>query len=378
MNRFSWRPRVAAALVLIAALASCTGDGGSGAPKPSRGTTPPAPVRMLYETDLRNGAPYDGGSDLWRYDYPSDAVTRITEDEGRNFELMPRFHGERITFITAALKRLVEFDPARGSIRTLLETSGAILAYAWHGDEVAYLEVNYTTDSIHHLRVLDTASGKKTTIKKLGSPPGRGTTYTDVLSIAWSGDGERILLTDTHLDDLATVRVLKRDGSDVIAPLKSASNALWSQDGRAIYVRFEGGPRRPAEWSRMDLADGSRHVLSLDGAGHHATLSPDGRFLAATVYDKVKETYGIDVLDLAAGASRRIVTGAVDPVWFGDDSFAATQIDLCGSGRACGGEEPYHGRGAAIYRLDGTRTKSKLVSTFWDLVGRNNTDVVIG
>jgi hypothetical protein len=371
------RLRVAAGLlVLVTLMAACTDEPRRGPASRTGSPTTAQVVRILYQTDLRNGAPYDGGADLWMYDYPADAVSRLTKDEGRNYEVMPRFHDERVTFITGALKEIVERDPASQDQGTVLRTSGAFLAYAWHGDEVAYIEVNYNTNSTHYLKVFDTASGEKTTLKRLGTPLGRGTGAGDVLSLAWSKDGERLLVTDTHLDELPTVRIIeRRGGSDAISPIKAASNALWSADERSIYLRLEGTTTKPAGWTRIDLEDGSRHPLRLDESGHHASLSPDGKSLAATVYDRAKDTYGVDVLDLAAGTSRRIVTGAVDAVWLGGDSFVATQIDLCSTSRTCDGEEPYHGRGAAIYRLDGTRMKSTLVSTFWDLTGRNNTDV---
>ena len=368
-----------AALLGFAILAACGDEKPSGqTPSPAASSPTVAQAlaeQVVYVPDLRNGPTFANAVDVWRYDVAADTVTRVTTDGTRHRESLPRFHGPKITFVEDG-KKLVELDPATGTRTTAVSTAGQILAYAWHGAEVAYIDVNFNGDSIHYLRARDTATGRTETLTNLGKPPGRGTGSDDTVSLAWSKDGDRILINDTHLDKDPTVRIVRRsDASDAITPIKQATNAMWSTDERSIYVRLVPGPNASdAKWERLELATQTREPLALDPGAHHATLSPDGKHLAAVVFDRAEDAH-VEVLDLAAGTKKSIATDAVDPLWLSNDSFAATRIVECQAGADECPDVNYRGVGASLYRLDGSMKTLKLVSTLWNGVGGIGADV---
>ena len=365
----------------LALLAACSDPVERGAsPTP----TTPSPTRtagrarqVAFVTTEIDGTDAKTQNDLWVYDVAADTVTRLTTDGKRHFESLPRFHGRLVSYVVDG-RKLVETDPATKATTTILSVTGRILAFAWNEEEIAYIEYIENDDGTHRLRIRDTASGRTSTIKTLGTPPGRHTGPADTLSIAWSQDGQQLLVTDTHVDEDPMVRVLRRDGSDVISPIRNATNALWSHDEKSIY--FSDVARdvedRPM-WQKLDIAKGNRTRLALDGGTHHVALSPDGTQLAgvrsspSTYPDAV-----IEVLDLASGTTRQGPKDVHDPVWLSADSYAATTAKECPPrDDECAGID-FRGAGTRLYRRDGTSSTLALKTTLWHGLGGVNTDVL--
>lgn len=305
--------------------------------------------------------------DLWLYDIASDQVRRLTSDGKRTIESHPRFRGDRITFAEDR-KRLVELDPSTGQRRMILAADDTILAYAWSADgrRVAYIDVNYERGSVHHLRVHDVVTGRTSELKTLGSPLGRGTHDDDEVSVAWNRAGTRLLINDTHLDEFATVRVISvADGSDVIAPVEEATNAVFSADERSILLRLipESAERK---WIKVDLTSGSRDPVPVPPKTYHAALSPDGRRIAVLRSGSARNAFAVEVYDIATGRRVTRASGYRDPIWLSNDSLAATRIADCPRGDGDCEYYGWRGVGTRKIHVSGSTEAIKLGTTLWE------------
>ncbi len=366
--------RPALVILVLLVLAACGGEGPtaqSPSQTPASDSSPTRPPSahansILYLTIPVNTSGASDQIDLWLYDVAKDSVTRLTSDGRRTTESNPRFHGERVTFTHEG--RLIELDPVTGSRRTILTADDTILAYAWspNGRRVAFIEVNYERDSVHHLKIRDLDGDRITELKTLGAPLGRGTHDDDEVSLAWSRDGSKLLVNDTHLDETFTVRVLSTEnGADVIPAMKNATNAMFASDERSMIVRLtpHSGPRT---WVRVDLADGAREGLDHPANAYHAELSPDGGSIAFLRFGAARNAFSVDVYDLARGARLASVSGYRDPVWLSADTLAATRIADCPKDDSdC---EYYGWRGVGVWKIDlsGRASKVALGTTLWD------------
>lgn len=251
-------------------------------------------------TSLVSGA--RNGVRIW------DAATgklRRRFDVASNWTLSFSFTTESLLVASADFEKgrviLVEFDPANGKVRRLLElpdrATTANVTLSRDGKWLAYGHQN-------NIRVHDTANGREV----LRLPAGR--------DIAFAPDGKSVVICD--ISD--TIRVHETTSGKCIRRLKregdSVAHILLSPDGRYLASIPWNDKQEPGEFSIWDLQTGKeRHRLT--GAANFvlaAGFSPDGKYVAVGC-----QHHDLLLFDLAAGKEvRRYPTDA----YFGSIAFS--------------------------------------------------------
>ncbi|MBI4729475.1 MAG: PD40 domain-containing protein [Acidobacteria bacterium] len=236
--------------------------------------------------------------------------------------------------------------------REIAREDGSILDFdlSPDGSTIAYLEANYSIDSVHHLKRLDLSSGKRSVLRTLGTPPGSGAGSEDEVSVAWSPDGRGILVTDTHVADSNGARgifLLDRAGRDIV-PAWTGTHARWSPDGRTIYYRGYAGTNGVA-WFALDTASMRKTELGIRPGTNNLMVAPDGNRVAYdTSYfgDTPLEAFRSDkapivyTYDLRTGRESVLRKGALSPLWISADEILVTDARRPRPGAAANSWEP--------------------------------------
>lgn len=157
---------------------------------------------------------------------------------------------------------------------------------------------------------------------------GRGVGPDDDLQVAWSRDGNFLLLGNTYVD-MASERsdemviVLDSEGRKVVSPF-DGTHARWIDNTRIAYVPYSANLGN--RWRILDLTTNEETKLDIDiDMSARPAVSPDGKLLA--VEDSDNDS--IIVLDIDANEPITISNGGAAPVWFDDHTLMTTELERC-------------------------------------------------
>jgi hypothetical protein len=316
---------LAGVLVVGAVITLLAIRGGGGTTRTVRaGLRIPGATRQLVYIDHQ--------SDVWYYDARRGTNNRLTSDGKTNEHVLPAFlDASIVSYLVASTSGSAGPVPdtfvyaelgGASSPQVLFTSSGEVKAYAWSpdGKTLAYLSlpgvVNFytpVTNTTRPLRVLGTEQNSD----RLGEDDHR--------SIAWSPDGQLLLVSDTHLSPPAqgTMWVLRLDGSNAIDPI-AGTYPLWSRDGKTVFFKSFGTDQR---WFALSLANGARKPLT--NIRHDAVfpnLAPDGHALTYSDWTSDPRAY---VYDLRTKVEKAVADEVVSPVWLSSRTTLATQVGPC-------------------------------------------------
>ena len=227
-----------------------------------------------------------------------------------------------------------EFDPATGKVLT--EPQKAIQRYvgsnsspAWSPDGryLAYISKRNlleipTAEQMVSIRSLTTGQERELSPKF----------YYIFPNIRWSPDGRSILVQAMEPKTLGRVGVYRIDTQTgevtrilQTNPGSELPNPAWFPDGkRLLYRNGESGANSENILMR-DLETGRETALYHAASGEigDIALSPDGRQLALTLFDKQTRSTGLKVLSVTAGEARELLT-VKEPETIPEDSVTWT------------------------------------------------------
>jgi hypothetical protein len=324
---------VVAAATLLAAVACSPSK-----PEPVRQAAPPTDQPALDAGRVV----YAWHGSVWLYDAGADRSDELAvPPRGVRYE-QPRFAGAKhVSYVESAASdpdaspvaeqtAIVLRTLAGGATQVLVRTNGRVLATAWtrDGATLAYLTTDYDGPEPHTIRLFDLASRTTKVLRTFPQHEGRGVSQDDDVSLEWSPDGTRLLVTDTHLDATRrTVFLLDRAGRDVIPPT-IGTYATWSRDGAWFAMRSyeEGTPT----WWRV-TGKGERTDLGMRGATVRAAFSPDGRYIAT---DDGAAEPRMFIFDTQSGKTATHA-GSVFAIWLDRTSVAASDTRRCSGESEC-------------------------------------------
>lgn len=340
---------------------------GTSSPTPS--PTPSGPVaRLIVSTS------YTEPPDLSLYDVAANSVRALTSDGTKTRERHPRFRtGGGISYVAdggTGGDSLMQISTEAGAKPSVVfrAKDRAITAYAWSPDHatVAYLTRSTRSNGGVTVTTYNSADGSTKVIRRLPDVVGRGINEDDSFTVAWSPNGEMILVVHTALatdkGDAPSMYVLRADGADAVSPL-AGTHAVWSADGTSVIYRSFGDD---AGWFRLTLKDGTKTALPISKFAVRPSLSIDGTLLAYDVRTPDSPEgvpLAVAIFDLNAGTERRLAAGFSRPVWLHASALAASKIKAC-SGELCG-EIDWEIAGPAeqIAVANGTTQELKLANT---------------
>jgi hypothetical protein len=290
---------------------------------------------------------YVEAGDLWLFEVASNERRQLTSDGDATAEWSPAFAAPGCVVLATArigsdaAIELLELAPG-GSRQVVVEETGAIRSLAVHPrtSEIAYLHIDYDLDSTFRLKRL-VIGGQAATAHAFAMNLGRGGSSEDEVSVAWSPDGARLLVANTHEFTsefaMGSIYVFDATGSEVLARWPG-THPRWSPDGQAVYFRGHAGDEdSDSGWQLMDLATMVAVRLDMRTGSNGAAVSPDGRYVAydtssfgdlptrAVVTGMPPNVY---LFDLRAGQERLLLRGAMAPIWISPDGMLVTDMSL--------------------------------------------------
>lgn len=342
---------------------------------------------VAYTTHVWDGVP----TDLWLYDVQQDEARRLTTNGNLREEMLPHLLSPSKLFFAAVTHRpktpgdhsrtsLYELNIESGEEHQLRAIDGFVSAAGWSPDErrLAYLVRDSFDDPEHvALRVYDRIAGTDAELRRVADFDGREGFDDDETSLAWSPDGNSLLVSDTwSAFRVSVIRV--SDGSDVVLP-RSGTQARWSATGDAVFYReFGGACERVNSWRSLDIATGEKDPLAISPETFRPNRSPDGRQLVHygrdgyRGCDSIPEDRTLYVYDTERRVETKVSTGLwYDPIWLTPTTIAATEgRDMYkddGEWRGCSRLEACidHGPVWAVNLNNGSKRKLALHTTMW-------------
>lgn len=303
-------------------------------------TVPPAPS----EPGVASAIVYAAGGDLFLYDIAADRSAPITANgepthEPACYASSPMFLNEHeIVFAAGWSDGIYRLDLATKTLTTIARTRNGVSAIALGLDStIAYLTT--TEEGTPVLKTAPVDGGPAEVLRTFPdvSAAGRCGDMSDEISLAYSPDGEGLLVVATHweitmaeaegtaspVEHAKTIHVLRRDGS--VAASRTGTHARWSADSRAItYQTFDADGR----WLELDLLTGKDRPLTMTRGTHGAAFSPDGRYIA---HGSMGSSASMYVYDVETGAERMIATQHAFALWLSPSSLALNRLLACAS-----------------------------------------------
>lgn len=320
----------------------------------------PIPLRgnalVLYAIP---GSP-SSGPNLWLYDSASDHLQPLAKLASEVGKEDPTFIDENeIMFLQDGdIHRTELFGASAQGMRG----AGPVHAYAWNSrlGILAYVSqrpVEPSGAGPDDVTFFTRRDGEKRFVKRFfpSARPsaveeeGDGDTpeLDEEVLLSWSRDGERLLLTNTHMadDEKRSLYVFDRGGRQV-ASLADGTHAVWSADSSSVYfLRWRSGMEgqgQPVSWWSWHVATGRLTALNIRNGRMHPALSPDGRFLALDDSEgwivgtqRSGCTCTVYLYDLVEHVERSVASGYVAPKWVAEDVLLATSVRGCQEGE-CG------------------------------------------
>lgn len=331
---------------------------------------------------------YSSGGELWLYDVSSDSATLLTT-AGSSIGLRPRFRDARSVSFAGLPEEsetvgdfdhesLYEIDLRDRQVTEILKLPRDLSGYDWSPDGrwLAYQMVTRTGPRLPPMAVClyDSIQGTTTLLRSLKVPFLTGLSQQDEESVAWSPQGESILVIDTH--QRPSVYILDREGRDLVPPLHGTF-ARWLPDGKTVLYREEReSADKPGRWLTLDVISNRTQRLGIPADASKPAISPNGEMM---VYDDGDEerpsTY---TYVLADGTRRRLIRGHGAPIWFGPNLIAATAAGPCPPRMECNNWWVEQGRTVGIDLDNGTRRQLELPTTLQEPRVFSTIDVFTG
>lgn len=362
-----WNRMALPVLVAALLLGACGGDKTpSGAATTPPATSPtPSPegsTKLVYSTSIacpssvcaEGNFPAAEANDLFLYDVDLNIPTRLTSDGDDTVETLPQFTPEgKVSFVEGTGEgkpgaALFELPQSGGNAQELFRVTGgdSVFRYDWKpdGSAVAFLSFK---DQRSSLKIWTRADGKIATVKSFPELLGRGVGSTDEVAVAWSPNGQMLLVVDTFRSPPleTTMWVLRPNGSDVV-PARDGTFARWAPDSASIIYR---GWEKTQGWQRLTVSDGKTASLPIPEGRFLPVLSQDGTDIA---YYAEGDAPAVYVFDLAAGKERKVGAGVV-PLWLSDSTLLVTSVRACRANDECFDREWVPVGSAAILRVNG-------------------------
>lgn len=277
------------------------------------------------------------------------ATRRITDDGYEALDMFPALHGsEQVWWVTRAQGRLPsvlwEMDLTSGRRSALVEIDDDVQAFGAHeGHQRLAFIVAGPHGEQQRLSVLDIAdprfdqtedrSARWDLAEEFWSFPrylGRGTSGEDEVAVAWSPEGERLLVVNTFVDTAnertdETLLVLDAAGRTVRAPVHGTFGR-WVTDDVILFRAIADDT-----WRVVDLgADGETAFPDWPSTGAAPVISPDGRMVVMHDERPAPELPRLYAADLQSG--RALLGSAFEgirPIWLDDRTLVATGVEAC-------------------------------------------------
>jgi WD40 repeat protein len=326
MSDLSIRLRAAVVTVLAITVAACGSTPRASNPRTSSSPGEPNEASPGSSAQTLLYLDEDG---LWFYSLGSSSPRKIAEkNDTSTFALES---ASEATFFDANALRV--FDAAQGKTHTMLAVSrGQVLDWSPNHAQLAYMTVSDDENGSSVAAYLYTPGDPPHPLWTSRKWAGRGGSQLDEISIAWSPDGETLLIVVTPLDTALdgdrivtadTIYVLRTDGSQALTP-RLGTMARWSPDGRSIYYRRHGAS---GTWRVLTVASGEEKPLGLPSEAYRPRVSPDGKKIA---FDDGKAHPSVFVFDIASATTQLMGKDYVSPIWLSATSLAAGKTTLCG------------------------------------------------
>ena len=299
---------------------------------------------------------YSHDGDLWLASPPDGKVRRLTTDEGDCWEHAATFR-DRDTITFSSDEAIYDLELESGRLKQIVEVPGSVAAMAWNATGSRLAFVNWgSVDSPPTLRVYTPSTDDVRTVRSFSEAEGRCGGPDDESSVAWGQDGKSLLLVSTILDYTEdTMFVMDLEGKDLVAP-RLATHARWTGDPDTIVYRGLGDPGR---WYSLDLRSARSTGVPMRPGTHHASVSPDGRYIAYSDEAERPTTY---IFDLDHGTERVLARGYAAPLWLSFTEIGLTKTAACGED--CMGHGMWMEAGeTAAFNLSGDRTRSLSMTT---------------
>ena len=328
MSDLSSRTRLAVSVILLILVAGC-----GSAPETSRpgatsipsDSSEPVPTHALEAKSLL----FAEGQGVWFYAIGAENARRVDGDPNNHHGLAMRTALEASYFYKDTLQT---YDSRETASHTLLTVTGGVaLDWSADGKRLAYLTVENDEKGSTATVSIYTPGDQPRRLWTSRQWAGRGAGQLDEISIAWSPDGETLLIVVTPLDTsyeggrivtTDTVYVLRADGSEALKPWLGTM-ARWSADGHSIYYRRHGPT---GTWRILTVADGEERPLGLPSEAYRPRVSPDGTKIA---FDDGEEHPSVFVFDIVSTTTRLIGRDYAVPVWLAATSLAAGNTTPC-------------------------------------------------
>lgn len=282
---------------------------------------------------------YQEAGDLWLYNADADESRRITNDGDQRAEWSPQFLGPGCLVYATGGPSIEVLDLSSGSRRLLLDEGGSIwsIALAPDGATLVYLHIDHNVDSTFRLKRVAMSGGEPEVVHQFHQSAGRGGSSEDEVSAAWSPDGSKLLVSNTHefsreFENGATY-VFDATSFETLAMWKG-THPRWSPDGETLY--FRGFASQDAQqWFAMDLPTMDRTRVGFRPGTNNLVVSPDGRYVA---YDT--SSFGdipmgvaltgkppnIYLYDLRARQEELVLRAGIQARWIQSKTLVATNV----------------------------------------------------
>ncbi len=292
-------------------------------------------VTAVVEASASARAVLSGPEGLVVYDVPTDSTEVFSAPEDTH---SPGFRTSRqVSFVrqredsdptlTWGQDALYELDLGTGATTELLRFPDGLIAYDWspNGRRLAYVVRGEKTSAVGAslLCMFDSGRGRVSLLRSLEYPVGRGGHQRDERVVAWSRNGDHILVVDTG--NTPSLWVVYPNGANAIAP-REGTFGRWLTSERILFQEGSGGIPEPASWRELTVRGDETRVLALPGKAFRPALSPDGSLLA---FDDGRKVPAVYVVDLDGGTTRLLARGFAAPVWLDSDVLALTKAGPC-------------------------------------------------
>jgi dipeptidyl aminopeptidase/acylaminoacyl peptidase len=286
--------------------------------------TAPPPLPAVADPVTNGLIAIDRDGDIWTRDGVDGVERRLIT--GPEHDLLPDWSpdGTRIMFVRFVGEdpELMVADSDGSNVRSL---SGgplvSLMAAAWAPDSqrIAVVAVAPDARAQTHVLLADTNDG---TLMDLG---------VGATDVAWSPDGDALLIRTALPDELA-LRILSLDDGSLSAPIAlpaegspvdtELENPAWSPDGTIVSyvsgVAVDGTPQPRIHLGSLDGTAPLMVVVDPTSEERGGVFSPDGRWLAVS-----------SALDEAVRPVLIPVDGGMEPII--GDPFDADDVELVGT-----------------------------------------------
>ncbi|MGH2784665.1 MAG: TolB family protein [Actinomycetota bacterium] len=324
------------------------------------------PILAVQPPGFATGAAYTTGRSLGLYSTSPERSVRVLDTKvGRIDDIQFRSQ-DHVTFELVGGRAgfaFCELNLGSGRTRELFRDV-QLHTYDWSPDGTTLAYIGFTEGRIARAVVYIWSEGQSPRkIADLG--PWHGNGHLDEHredQVAWSRDGERLLVGTGFAGGRPAVRVMDRTGR-LVRPMVFGTLSRWLEDS-VIYRDFDSSSDSRESWHVMD--ENGVGDLSIEPGTVRPAVSPDGRYV---VVDDAGGNARLIVYDAETGTQSVLARGYITAVWLSPGSLSVVKVEPCETAPhpdPCAGSPAWRPIGSTRFTIDidsGRVSSSRLPSS---------------